>query len=64
MKELKKILNYQKKVNIINDREDGLLIEIDNQFDNIYFKESIIKNSEKLPNKITKSLEIGQKIIN
>ena len=58
-----KIQNIFTKIrNIINDREDGLLIEIDNQFDNIYFKESIIKNSEKLPNKITKSLEIGQKI--
>ena len=33
---------------------------MDNKFNDLYFKEDIIKESEKLPNKIKKSLEKGK----
>ena len=39
-------------------------MEVDKLFDNIYFKEDIIKEGEKLPNKIKISLERGKKIEN
>ena len=45
--------------NILNEREDELLLEVDNQFNNLYFNEDLIKESEKLPNKIKISLEKG-----
>ncbi len=48
--------------NILNEREDKLLLEVDNQYNNKYFNEKIIKESEKLPNKIKLSLEKGKKI--
>jgi len=43
--------------NILNNREDELLDNINKEFENIYFKENIIKDIEKLPNKIKSSLE-------
>ena len=49
--------------NIINKREDELLFKIDEQFDNLFFKEELIKEIQKLPNKIKISLENGKKII-
>ena len=36
----------------LNEREDYLLLEVDKQYENYFFNESIIKESEKLPNKI------------
>ena len=54
---------FTKIRNIINEREDQLMIEIDKQFDNSFFKEELIKESERLPNKIKISLENGKKII-
>ena len=49
-------LNIQKiftKIrNELNDREEQLLLDVDNKFDNLVFKEELIKNSESLPNKI------------
>ena len=42
---------------ILNEREDQLLLEVDNQYNNFYFDKTIIKDNEKLPNKIKKSLE-------
>ena len=39
-----------------------MLLEVDNQYNNKYFNEKIIKESEKLPNKIKLSLEKGKKI--
>ena len=64
-KELLK-LNVQKiftKIrNCLNDREDEILLEIDNQFDKIYCNEDIIKESEKLPNKTKILLQKGKKI--
>ena len=49
--------------NCLNEREDKILLEVDEQFNNIYFKEDIIKKSEKLPIKMKESLEKG-KILN
>ena len=43
--------------NALNNREDELLLEVDKTFDNIYFKEEIIKVGENLPNKIKASVE-------
>ena len=53
---------FTKIRNEINNREDELLLEVDNQFENNYFNEDILKESEKLPNKIKISLEIGKRI--
>ena len=47
----------------INNREDELLSEIDQMYDKLYIKEELVKESEKLPNKIKIYLEKG-KIIN
>ena len=60
--EIQKI--FTKLRNAINEREDKILIEVDKKFDNLYFKEDIIKDSEKLPNNIKESLEKGEKIDN
>ena len=48
--------------NAINNREDELLLEVDKQFERYYFNENILKEAEKLPNKIKTSLEIGKNI--
>ena len=39
-------------------------MEVDKKFDNLFFKEDIIKEGEKLPNKLKDSLEKGKIIIN
>ena len=44
----------------LNEREDELLIIVDNKFDNLFFNEKIIKDTEKLPNKIKSFLEKGK----
>ena len=49
--------------NIINVREDELLLDVDKKFNELYFNDDIIKQIEKLPNKIKNALEKG-KIIN
>jgi len=46
----------------INNREDQLLIEIDKKLENLFYKEDIIKEKEKLPLKIKDSLEKGKLI--
>ena len=46
----------------LNEREDILLLKVDQYFDNNYFNEDIIKKSDKLPNKIQLSLERGKLI--
>ena len=51
---------FTKIRNTLNEKEDKLLNEIDEYYDNIYFKEDIIKKSEKLPIKIKKSIEEGK----
>ena len=44
----------------MNEKEDKLLLDIDEYYNKTYFKEDIIKKSEKLPNKIKKSIEKGK----
>ena len=57
-------LNIQKiftKIrNEINNREAKLLLEVENLYNNLFFKEELIKESEKLPNNIKISLEKGK----
>ena len=53
---------FTKIRNSINDREDKLLIEVDNFFSDNYLDEDIIKKGEKLPKKIKLSLEKGKLI--
>ena len=53
---------FTKIRNELNNREDQLLLEVDNQFEEIFFNDNIIKESEKLPSKIKLSLEKGKKI--
>ena len=55
---------FTKIRNELNDREDKLLLDIDKIYDEKFLKEDIIKESEKLPNKIKLSLEKGKKIDN
>ena len=60
------IVNVQKiftKIrNTLNDREDELILEINNLYNDKYFNEEIINKSENLPNKLKKSLEKGKSI--
>ena len=39
----------------LNEREDAILLEVDQKFDDLFFKEEFIKESEKLP-KLAKNL--------
>ena len=55
---------FTKVRNKLNEREDELLLEIDKQFDNLYFNDKNIKDNENLPNKIKISLEKGKIIDN
>ena len=54
---------FTKIRNILNNREDEILLEIDKKYEYLCFKEEIIKESEKLPKRIKESIERG-KIIN
>ena len=47
---------------ILNEREDEILLEVDNKYNDIYCNEEIIKESVKLPNKVKLSLEKGKLI--
>ena len=55
---------FTKLRNALNEREDELLMEVDNLFNNEFCNEEIIKESEKLPNKIRLSLEKSKLIDN
>jgi len=55
---------FTKLRNALNEREDELFSEIDKIFNELYFNEDIIKESDKLPNKIKISLEKGKEIEN
>jgi len=48
--------------NAVNEREDKLLLEIDDLYNTKFFNEDIIKNGEKLPKQIKLSLEKGKLI--
>jgi hypothetical protein len=52
---------FTKLRNALNEKEDKLLLDIDEYY-NEYFKEDMIKTSEKLPNQIIKTIEKGKKI--
>ena len=53
-----KIQKFFTKIrNKINEREDEMLLEIDDYFEDLYFKENIIKLCKNLPNQINISLE-------
>ena len=51
---------FTKMRNIINEREDKILLDIDETFDNTFFKENFINEIEKMPNKVKLSLERGK----
>ena len=53
---------FTKLRNVLNEREDELLLEVDNKYNEIYFNEILVNEAEKLPNKIKVSLEKGKKI--
>jgi len=51
---------FTKIRNTLNDREDKLLLDIDNLYNTNYLNEHIIKKGEKLPNQIQLFLEKGR----
>ena len=53
---------FTKIRNEINEREDKFLSEVGEKYNNLYFKEELIKESEKMPNSIKISLEKGKKL--
>ena len=58
-----KIINEFTKIrNLINEREDKLLSELDNIYEKEYFKEDIIKKGEKLPQHMKGFLEKGKEL--
>ena len=48
--------------NELNNREDELLLEIEKQYNELFFKDEFIKETEKFPNRIKISLEKGKQI--
>ena len=48
--------------NLLNQREDDILLEVDKQYNSLYCDEDIIKESKKLANKIKLCLDKGKKI--
>ena len=58
------IKKFKELRNIINEREDKLLSDIDNKYNNLIFKEdkNLIKKSEKYPNIVKNLLEKGKKL--
>ena len=60
-----KIQNIFTKIRTaLNEREDELLLEVDNKYKELYGNTDIIKDCEKLPNKIKSALEDGKLIDN
>ena len=55
--------SFTKLRNAMNRKEDELLEKVDKKFEDIFFKEEIIKKCEKLPKRVNYSLEKG-KLIN
>ena len=55
---------FTKVRNILNEREDKLLLEIDNKFNEFFFNEELIRMSEKLPKTVKFNLEKGKNIYN
>ena len=55
---------FTKLRSALNEREDELLTQIDNKYNELYFNEDILKECDKFPNKIKISLEKGKEIEN
>ena len=55
---------FTKLRNNLNDREDALLLEVDNKYNELFLSEEIMKECERLPKKIKISLEKGKEIEN
>ena len=53
---------FTKLRNVLNNREDELLLLVDSIFNNNYFSEDMIKNGEKLPKQIKISIDNGKLI--
>ena len=53
---------FTKIRNSLNSKEDKIILEIDETFNDMFIKEDIIKESEKIPTKIKASLEKGKKL--
>ena len=53
---------FTKIRNEINVREDEILLQVDKKYEDLYFKEDIVKESEKLPKKVKLSLDNGRQI--
>ena len=53
---------FTKLRNVLNEKEDKLLSDVDKEFNKIEFKEDLIKETEKLPKKIKKSIDKGKLI--
>ena len=59
-----KIINVFTKIrDCLNKREDELLLKVDEQFNKVFFKEDLIKQGKKYPNKIKKHIEEGRNIM-
>ena len=50
--------------NKINEREDEVLLEVDKIYEDLFFKEEIVKEGEKLPKRIKQSIQQGNIINN
>ena len=53
---------FTKLRNVLNERENELLLEVDKKYNEIYFNEKLVNEAEKLPNKIKIFLDKGKKI--
>ena len=53
---------FTKLRSALNEREDQLLLEVDETYERTYFSEQLVKKSEKLTNDIKISLENGRRI--
>ena len=53
---------FTKMRNAINEREDELLKEVDDRYNNVFGNEDIVREGEKLPDKIKISIEKGKSI--
>ena len=51
---------FTKLRNAIDERENELMLEVDNEYNKYFIKEDIIEKSEKLPNKIKSVIEKGK----
>ena len=56
-----KIQNIFTKIrNEINNQEDKILSKIDKYYENLYFRNDLIKQGEKLPNQVKNTIETGK----